>query len=279
MLRCAAILLAPALFASPFACAQSFGQLNAQLDAQAPASAAPRPPMPRDYRGVQVHIDGIFVTPIPNAPFTATVEIVSHQTMPDGTERVVKTENRVARSSSGRIRNERRRLVPATFNGMPRLISAHLYDPNTRESIFTDTATHIARQSVLRRPPVTPANMRPPDEQPKFPGVTATSLGEQNLGGVTLTGTRKTRIVPADQSGTGKPVTITDEYWYSPELSIYLIIRHNDPRTGEQLVAVTQIERAEPSADLMQVPTDYKLVDETPPSPSGKPCVAGADNC
>jgi hypothetical protein len=248
--------------------------------AQTAVTPAPRAPMPRDYRGVQIHIDGIWVTPVPNAPFTATVEIVSHQVMPDGTERVVKTENHIARSSSGRIRNERRVLVPATFNGKPRLISAHLYDPNTRINIYTEPLTHIARQSVLPNAPLIPAAQRPPAQQRTPPGIAVTQLGEQTLGGVTLSGTRKTRIVPAEMSGTGKPVTIADEYWYSPELSIYLIIRHNDPRTGEQLVAVTQIERGEPAADLMQVPTDYKLVDETPPVLSNnKPCVAGADNC
>lgn len=245
--------------------------------AQTPAPS--QAPMPRDYRGVQMHIDGIWVTPVPNAPFTATVNIVSHQVMPDGTERVVKTDNDIARSSSGRIRNERRQLVPATFNGKPRLLSAHLYDPNTGENIFTEPATRIARKSMLQRQPVTPMTQRPPGQQRTPPGITVTALGEQNLDGVTLSGTRKTRIVPADSSGTGKPVTITDDYWYSPELSIYLIIRHNDPRTGEQLVAVTHIERAEPSADMMQVPTDYKIVDETPPPPSNSPCVAGADNC
>jgi hypothetical protein len=32
--------------------------------------------MPRDYRGVQVHIPGIFVTPVANAPFTASSRYV-----------------------------------------------------------------------------------------------------------------------------------------------------------------------------------------------------------
>jgi len=95
--------------------------------------------------------------------------------------------------------------------------------------------------------------------------VTETPLGEQTLDGVQLTGKRKTRIIPAGRSGTGQPVTITDDYWYSPDLSIYLIIRHDDPRTGEQLVAVTHIERGEPAAELLAVPDDYKVVDETPP--------------
>jgi len=40
--------------------------------------------MPRDYRGVQIIVPGIFVTPVPNAPFSATVDILSHEALPDG---------------------------------------------------------------------------------------------------------------------------------------------------------------------------------------------------
>jgi hypothetical protein len=227
--------------------------------------------MPRDYRGPQTRVAGIFVTPAPNAPFTATVEIVSHNKLPDGTEHVVKTENTIARASSGRIRNERRQLVPQSFTGQPRLLSAHIYDPNTRISIFTEPQTRIARQMILPQPPRSPAAQLPPAQQPKAPDVTETQLGGQDLDGVQLVGTRKTRVVPATASGTGQPVTITDDYWYSPELSIYLIIRHDDPRSGEQIIAVTHIQRGEPEASLLQVPDGYKLVDETPPAKSGSP--------
>jgi hypothetical protein len=225
-------------------------------------------PMPRDYRSPQVHIDGVWVTPVPGAPFTATVQIVSHNKLPDGTEHVVKTENQIARSSSGRIRNERRQLVPAIYAGQPRLLSAHIYDPDSRVNIFTDTATRIARQTILPQPLHTPAAQAPPAQQRKDPAVTETQLGEQTLDDIQLTGIRKTRIIPADRSGTGDAVTITDDYWYSAALSIYLIIKHNDPRTGEQLVAVTHIQRGEPAEDLLRVPDDYKVVDETPPPPS-----------
>jgi hypothetical protein len=224
-------------------------------------------PMPRDYRGPQVHIDGVWVTPVPNAPFTATVQIVSHHKLPDGTEHVVKTENEIARSSSGRIRNERRQLVPASWGPQPRLLSAHIYDPASHVNIYTDTATRIARQTILPQPPTTPQAQAAPAQQRKDPVVTETSLGEQSLDGVRLTGIRKTRVIPPERSGTGDAVTITDDYWSSPALSIYLIIKHNDPRTGEQLVAVTHITLGEPDAALMRVPDDYKLVDETPPPP------------
>lgn len=57
--------------------------------------------MPRDYPGVQTNIGGIFVTPVPNFPFTADVEIVSHIKTTDGSEHVVTTTEHIARTSSG----------------------------------------------------------------------------------------------------------------------------------------------------------------------------------
>ena len=47
---------------------------------------------------------------------------------------------------------------------------------------------------------------------------------------------------------------------------MYLIIRHDDPRTGEQMVAVSEIDPHEPDARLFVVPEEYKVVDETPPA-------------
>ncbi|WP_035347834.1 hypothetical protein [Edaphobacter aggregans] len=44
--------------------------------------------MPRPYPGVQTRIPGIFVTPVPNAPFTARVNIISHEILPDGTANI-----------------------------------------------------------------------------------------------------------------------------------------------------------------------------------------------
>ena len=212
-----------------------------------------------------MRVDGIFVTPVPNAPFSATVEIVSHEKLPNGTEHVVTTRNHIARSSSGRIRNERRQLVPATYKGDPRLISVHLYDPSTRMSIFLDPATQLARETVLDAPPTPPAAQRSPASVPQQPGVTEADLGTQTLGTMSLRGTRRTHTIPGELSGTGAAVEVTDEYWYSPDLSIYMIIRHNDPRTGEQMVAVSAVQRQEPAAEEMNVPAEYKVVDETPP--------------
>jgi hypothetical protein len=241
-------------------CPTAFSFLFAAL-----SFAQNQPQMPRDYRGVETNVPGIFVTPVPNAPFSATVDILSHETLPDGSVNTRTTTAHVARASSGRIYNERRQLVPSSFKGEPQLLSALVYDPSSRLSIFYNPYEHLARERNLPRPPAAPANSVPAPTPPNNPYFKQEDIGTQPLGGLTLTGIRKTHIIPAAMSGTGKEIAIVDEYWYSPDLSIYMIIKHNDPRTGEQLVAVSNVERHEPAASVFAIPANYKIVDENPP--------------
>ena len=62
----------------------------------------------------------------------------------------------------------------------------------------------------------------------------------------------------------GKTLTVQDQYWYSEELHLNMLMKHDDPRTGSQIVSVTQVTRTEPDAKLFEVPVGYKLVDESP---------------
>jgi len=227
---------------------------------------------PPDYAGVRLHIPGVFVTPISGAPFSGSVQILSKEPLPDGTTRIRQTVNHIARNSAGVIHNETRLLVTPGFEGEPRLLSFHIYDPQTHLNTFLNPTTHIARQVFLRKPPTPPVNSTP---ETFVPGASAEKvvtqeLGNQTVAGLLLQGTRKQRIVPAATSGTGHEVTITDDYWYSEELRVYLVIRHNDPRTGEQTVGIIDVQRGEPNPTMFQIPVDYKVVDETPLLPNSK---------
>ena len=243
-------LLAPLLAcAGTFAAARALSQL-----------------MPRDYGGVNVRVPGIFVTPVPNAPFSAKVDIVSQQKLADGTTDVRTSTAHVARQSSGRIYNELREQVPLGFQGDPQLISSLIYDPATHLSTFLSPLTHLAHERVLKQAPAPPPGSTPTSTGASVtdPRLKEEALGTQLVGAVELRGIRKTRTIPAEQSGTGKQLVVIDEYWYSADLSIYMIIKHNDPRTGEQIVAVSDVSRAEPQASLFEVPAKYRVVDETP---------------
>jgi len=221
---------------------------------------------PPDYPGVKTIIPGVFVTPVPGAPFSGTVEILSKQSMLDGSVYTRRTVNHIARNSSGSIYNERRKLEPPGFQGEPPILLSHVYDPQTRLSTFLVPETHIARQMVLSTPPQAPENSTPATAvaPANAQNLTTRDLGTETVAGLILHGTRKERTVPASLSGTGRDVTITDDYWYSEDLRVYLVLKHNDPRTGEQIVGIVTVDRKEPDPSTFQIPPAYKIVNETP---------------
>jgi hypothetical protein len=206
------------------------------------------------YRGPKTDVSGVFVTPVAGIPFTATVMIDSEQKLANGATEVKRAEAFIARDSSGRIRNERRMLVTESFHGTPPLLSVHIFDPVTRLNSFYTPGSGIVRQAIL--PSVSASD-------PTHPG--GEDLGYTTLNGMQAKGTRLTRIIPAQFSGTGQPVQVTDEYWYSEDLHMNILEQHSDPRTGEQTVAILSIQREEPAASLFEMPAGYKIVDMTPP--------------
>jgi len=212
---------------------------------------------------------GVFVTPIPGAPFSAVAEQEMAQLLKDGTWFKRKTSALIARDSQGRIHNESHEVIPTSSAQDPVLFSTHIYDPNTRLNTFLNPHTHIARQRTLTHPPSTepPSNwaQQESDTHPPNPNIREEDLGPGSLDGIDVHGYRRTITISEKASGTGRPVMVTDEYWYSEELRINILTKHNDPRTGELTVTVTRLNRDEPDAELFEIPSDYKLVDMTPP--------------
>lgn len=212
-----------------------------------------QPPL---YSGPNVQVPGVFVPPIPDVPFTATVMIQSKQPLADGSVETRVSQQTVARDSRGRIRNERHAMVPAGFKGDSPLVGAHIFDPATRISYMMNPFTMIARQQLVP----TPRNMAVAGDGK------SEDLGYTTLNGLQAKGTRISREVPAPVSGTGKTVTVTDEIWYSEELHMNLLELHTDVRGGKQTLAIVSLRRDEPSSALFEVPAGYKIVDLTPPA-------------
>lgn len=212
---------------------------------------------------------GVFVTPVPGAPFSAELEQSMTQVLKDGSSFERKTAATIARDANGRIRNESHEVSPASSTQKPITLSVHIYDPETRLSTILNPHTHIARQRTLLRRPSTepPGNwwLREVGAQSSNPNLQALDLGPGELDGTNVHGYRRILTVPAKESGTGRPVVVTDEVWYSEELHINILTKHNDPRTGSLTLTVTQINPNEPDAELFAIPPEYKLVDVTLP--------------
>ncbi len=96
-----------------------------------------------------------------------------------------------------------------------------------------------------------------------FPGKLGDSkhedLGTESFEGVTAQGSRETSTIPAGAVGNEKPITISFENWYSPDLQIEMKSIHDDPRAGQTTFTVSNLNRAEPDASLFQVPSDYTI--------------------
>jgi len=91
------------------------------------------------------------------------------------------------------------------------------------------------------------------------PNVSKADLGTQIIEGVSAQGTKYTRTIPARQVGNEQPITITTETWYSPELKVLVMSKSSDPRMGETIYKLTEIQRTEPAPNLFQPPDDYTV--------------------
>jgi hypothetical protein len=85
------------------------------------------------------------------------------------------------------------------------------------------------------------------------------SLGKQNIEGVEADGTRTTVTIAAGLIGNEQPIQIVSERWYSPALQTVVMTRHSDPRFGETVYRLTNINRSEPAKSLFEVPADYTI--------------------
>ncbi|MGC2238855.1 MAG: hypothetical protein WA584_22055 [Pyrinomonadaceae bacterium] len=88
------------------------------------------------------------------------------------------------------------------------------------------------------------------------------SLGTKTFEGVEAEGTRTVTTIEAGKIGNERPIEIVYERWFSKELDLTVYSRHYDPRFGEQIYRLTNIDRSEPDRSLFTVPSDYKITAE-----------------
>ncbi|HTW58661.1 MAG TPA: hypothetical protein VMD99_11045 [Terriglobales bacterium] len=202
----------------------------------------------------------IFVTPVPNAPFNAVVDIERSVVQRDGRIFELKSFRQIGRDSSGRIHNERRMFIPASSDQTPQLIRVHLFDPQSRVSTWINIGKKTFWTTTGNHPPATePPSIRfaaPDGNAPPNEFTKNEDLGVAEVDGVPAHGIRETQIV-VDEN-TGKDVVVTDEYWYSQDLRINLLIKHSDPRKGTTTMTVTQIQQTAPDPQFFEIPEGYK---------------------
>jgi hypothetical protein len=246
-------------------------------------------PMQAKTGMVTMRIDSMDAAPVKGAPFCATVVTEHTQMLSDG-NRIHTTDNsNLCRDSEGRTRRESavNLMGAAPQTSSPKLIT--IVDPVAGVRYLLDTDNKIAQKMPLLAgvvpdgPPAPPGkgqimiyqhtggpgsdvvfnktivNKDGPDLGESAP--TKESLGDQTIEGIHATGTRVTTTVPAGKMGNEKPITVTSEHWYSPELKATIMTKHDDPWAGELKTEFKNVSTAEPDSSLFAVPADYKVVD------------------
>lgn len=102
----------------------------------------------------------------------------------------------------------------------------------------------------------------PAPPQTDRPGVSTESLGSQVIEGVNAEGQKTTTTLPIGMMGNDRPLVRVMESWFSPELRITVLTKNSDPRMGESVTQLRNIDRSEPDPALFRVPADYQIVDD-----------------
>jgi hypothetical protein len=93
------------------------------------------------------------------------------------------------------------------------------------------------------------------------------TLQPQDIEGLRVEGTRTLVTLPAGSVGNVLPIEIVSERWYSPELKVVVLTRRSDPRLGETVYRLTNIDRSEPPPDLFKVPDGFTVEEIGPGLP------------
>jgi len=236
---------------------------------QPPQGGRPQGPQPNNFLSAEMRFDNKIVK---GAPYSAEAISERSQTLANGVRISRKNTATIYRDSEGRIRRDIKLSDVGPFsleeNEIPLIF---INDPVSGE-IFTLYPQEGRAERIKPRHQPQPNPQNPPPGPPEATERKTESLGKKMIEGVEAEGTRATFTIPTGRIGNDQPLYIVSETWYSTELQIIVMSKHSDPRFGDNIYRLTNINRAEPQRSLFTVPGDYKIMDGPPPGqPQGKP--------
>ena len=274
--------------------------LTASLSAQTPGD--PGPVVMGSMAGashlppkgvVSMRVESMDAAPVKGAPFCATITTEHTQPFADGNRIHTTDTSNMCRDSEGRVRRESdlNLLGAAPQKSGAKMICItdpvagfrYMLDGDTKtahkmalpSSGNASAAVASGGQTGLRKeehvmiyrgtndsgPTLNMFFKNDGQESDETPPTTE-KLGDQTIEGIHVTGTRVTTTIPAGKMGNEQPIVVTSERWYSPELKVTVMTKHNDPWAGELKTQFTNVNTAEPDRSLFLVPSDYKIVND-----------------
>jgi hypothetical protein len=225
---------------------------------------------------------------ITGMPFSADESTATTQTLMDGNRIVNTSKSKVYRDQQGRTRTEN---TLENIGGLPAsearvsisindpVAGVHyMLNPNERTAIKMSTSPQVSEDATKEMKMKLEAETKARTVQAEPFGISSGNatfvyssrrsperaakteeLGNQNMEGVQVKGTRSTMTIPAGSMGNDRDINVVTERWYSPELQMNIMTKRTDPRMGETVFQVTNLNRSTPDASLFAPPADYQI--------------------
>jgi hypothetical protein len=177
----------------------------------------------------------------------------------DGSVVATHQDAKLARDSQGRIYRENVTRFPANSDQKSKVKEIIIFDPVVHTRTECAMAASHCNVSDYRAPSPAPQPVAALDNGKR--SLSRENLGTDTIDGLNVVGTRETLTIKAGVDGNNQPLSITQEYWYSPELEVNLSVTRKDPRTGTLVIHVVDRSRSEPDPSLFQVPENFVVED------------------
>jgi hypothetical protein len=210
-----------------------------------------------------VRIDGIRILPAPGKPFSGVDSGNWTRVLEDGSEVAMHYDAKLARDAQGRIYRERASQFPANSDQKSRVTEIQIMDPVAHTRTTCEVAArhcNITGYNARTSLPAKPLGIFGNDQR----RVSRENIGNDNIDGLDVVGTRETLTLAAGVEGNSQALTIVEEGWYSPELEVNLTVSRKDPREGTVVVHVVDLSRSDPDPSLFQVPANFTVSDTRP---------------
>jgi hypothetical protein len=231
---------------------------------------------------------GALMSPVAGKPYAAEKVTRSEWHLADGTVITHEADTKIARDGEGRIREEIEHTNAASIGGKQMNHTAEsvtIADPVSHSLLIMsgpkptmalrmqmpDFANTVSRPrtggmaGMLASPPPAPVRLGVATGSSANVGLARGSgtardevrtedLGKQSLAGLLVKGTRTSTTIPLGEIGNDRPITITHEEWYSPDLKVVVRSEDSDPRSGTQTMELQGLTLGEADPALFRAP-------------------------
>ena len=198
---------------------------------------------------------------VKNAPYSAELVTESTQTLADGNHIRQTSTVKVYRDSEGRTRREQSVNLNGlgSNNNMPQLV--FINDPVAGMNYALNAKDRTGTKSMWTPGRGRMAKGAPSRHAGEESNAKIESLGRQTMEGVAVDGRRVTTTIPAGGMGNDQPIQIMTETWFSADLQTMVYTKRSDPRSGDTVTRMVNINRTEPARSLFDAPADYKITE------------------